>query len=841
MNSCRSLSLVLSAVLLACGANAATPAKPAPHAAASASPAPRATTGVLRTPAATNVPPPVAAAVGVGIPGEILVSTKSLEATWQDYHGRLALYSLIDKRTDEPMLISQDAFTIVFDDGHILRSSQMEAGSASVSKLKPEVDASGAAKRVGGKAYTVSLSDPEGRIHATWKTVQREGSDYVRQTVSIKATEKQKVAKIAEIQMIGIQLRNAKVIGNVDGCPLATETLFLGVEHPMATNEINGAKVHSLLRRAITVTAARDFEISSVIGATEKGQLRRSFNTYLERERAHPYRTFLHYNTWYDIGYFSKFSEADALAAVNAFGEELHNKRDVELNSFLFDDGWDDAKSLWGFHAGFPKGFLNVRDAAKKYGAGPGVWMSPFGGYGKPKDERIKAGVAQGFETNASGFALSGPKYFARFRDTTLNFVTKSGINQFKFDGIGDSASASYPGSEFASDFEAAIQLIRDIRAAQPGIFINLTTGTWPSPFWTRYADSIWRGGEDHSFAGVGPDRQKWITYRDGDTYSNVVQACSLYPLSSLMVHGLIYAKHAKNLDKDPSGAFTSEVHDYFGNGTQLQEMYITPALLTQDNWTILAEAARWSRANADVFPDTHWIGGNPYALEVYGWAAWSPRKGVITLRNPGDKPQDFQLDVGTAFELPAGAPTAYTLQSPWAADKAKAPIAATAGTAVTISLQPFEVLNLDAYPPNAKPAAPGSYCPVVKVDEKAAAAAAKAKAKAEAAAKEKARAEAAAAKAKADADAKTKADADAKTKAEAAAKAKADAAAAKAKADADAKAKAESAAKAKADAAKAKTVPAKPADAPIAKPVAPVTPAARPIGNIDANAPAPR
>ena len=29
------------------------------------------------------------------------------------------------------------------------------------------------------------------------------------------------------------------------------------------------------------------------------------------------------------------------------------------------------------------------------------------------------------------------------------------------------------------------------------------------------YADSIWRGGDDDSTAGVGPYRERWITYRD--------------------------------------------------------------------------------------------------------------------------------------------------------------------------------------------------------------------------------------------------------------------------------------------------------------------------------------
>ena len=59
-------------------------------------------------------------------------------------------------------------------------------------------------------------------------------------------------------------------------------------------------------------------------------------------------------------------------------------------------------------------------------------------------------------------------------------------------------------------------------------------------------------------------------------------QGGPLYPLNSLMLHGIIYAQRAKNLNTDPDGDFTDEVHDYFGTGTQLQEMYITPSLLSK-------------------------------------------------------------------------------------------------------------------------------------------------------------------------------------------------------------------------------------------------------------------
>ena len=65
-------------------------------------------------------------------------------------------------------------------------------------------------------------------------------------------------------------------------------------------------------------------------------------------------------------------------------------------------------------------------------------------------------------------------------------------------------------------------------------------------------------------------------------------------------------------MNYDTNNILKSEIRAYFGNGTQLQEMYITPALLTPENWDALAEAAKWSRANADTLVDTHWVGGSP-------------------------------------------------------------------------------------------------------------------------------------------------------------------------------------------------------------------------------------
>jgi hypothetical protein len=64
-------------------------------------------------------------------------------------------------------------------------------------------------------------------------------------------------------------------------------------------------------RAAPRCRPGESYAASLVTGFVPKGQLRRGFLLgYLERERAHPYRPFLHYNSWYDLGYFNKYNEA---------------------------------------------------------------------------------------------------------------------------------------------------------------------------------------------------------------------------------------------------------------------------------------------------------------------------------------------------------------------------------------------------------------------------------------------------------------------------------------------------------------------------------------------------
>jgi hypothetical protein len=624
------------------------------------------------------------------------LSNRVVEARWSVSGKSLGGLVITDKLHHE--IVSMPVpFALLLKDGEIYSPENLGVTTEPrFAELTPQPDAPRYSDRLPGEQFEISLTDQAGDLSLTWDVVLRNGSNYVRQVLTITATGRD--VPIARVRLINAQLPGAQVVGSVKGSPIIAGNMFLGFEHPLSDSKVTAGHAAVSIDRDLPLLAGQSITYSSVVGVTRTGQMRRDFLNYIERERAHPYRTFLHYNSWYDIGYFTPYNQTDAMNRINTFGQELNVKRGVTLDSFLFDDGWDNHNSVWDFNEGFPDGFTPIRTAAAKYGAAPGVWLSPWGGYADPKKERVAFGKQAGYEIVNGGFALSGPKYFARFRDVCLDMIQKYGVNQFKFDGTGN-ANSVFPGSQSDSDFSAAIHLIGELRQVKPNIYINLTTGTYPSPFWLLYADSIWRGGEDDSTAGVGPYRERWITYRDAETYEEVVARGPLYPLNSLMLHGMIYAQHHKYLDKDPNNDFRNEIRSYFGTGTQLQEMYITPSLLTNANWDDLGEAAKWSRSNAGVLKDTHWIGGDPAWLDVYGWASWSPRMGILVLRNPSDKPQSIRIDIQKAFELPAGAPQDYIAKSPWKSDIGMAPMELHANVAHEIHLAPFEVLTLDMIP----------------------------------------------------------------------------------------------------------------------------------------------
>merc|ERR1712151_513173 len=155
--------------------------------------------------------------------------------------------------------------------------------------------------------------------------------------------------------------------------------------------------------------------------------------------------------------------------------------------------------------------------------------------------------------------------------------------------------------------------------------------------------------------------RRRWIRWRSLMVYLLVYQRSTFFPLSQLMIHGVILASHGDalhwGLDKFDAIDFAQEVWSFVALGLQLQELYITPTKMTDEAWDILAEGLQWARKEADILRDSHWAFGDPTERENYCVASWQPvaARGFILMHNPtGGRQLTKEFQLNSVLELPA-------------------------------------------------------------------------------------------------------------------------------------------------------------------------------------------
>ena len=437
--------------------------------------------------------------------------------------------------------------------------------------------------------------------------------------------------------------------------------------------------------RITTLAAGEEWNIGAVVGVIAPGQARRSFLAYSERERAVPWRAVPAYISWYEVNIdrnnaapgseHENFTEEDCLPILNAWKGQLYEKYGEAPYAFVWDDGWD-TYGEWQFHSGFPQGFTNMDNIGRQMGAGQGAWLGPVGGYG------TSGGYRRNYwnSTKTGGMQLSNPLYYKVFVNAVTGLLRDKGYDFrfFKFDGISAQFSSVGPdaGATGNENAEAIIMAEKVLRGIKEDVFLNTTVGTWASPFWFQHTDAIWRQEKDYGEIGNNSnDRENWITYRDRLVYQNFVQNSPLCPINTLMTHGFIFTNFSEpastNRDWD---AVVRELRCAFACGSGMVELYNDYKLTNElENpkgekgalWGEIAKCMQWQRKNADVLPDIHWVGGNPWTgakAEVYGWAAWNAKKAVLTLRNGANGEQQYTFTLREALDIPTYVNTSITL-----------------------------------------------------------------------------------------------------------------------------------------------------------------------------------
>ena len=570
-----------------------------------------------------------------------------------------------------------ELFKVLLGDGSTVAASKMKLEDVKIVTLGEDPSAATASLRYAGKALEARFT--YGDLSITWRAVLRDGSHYLRTEMDIQAAKDLSMKGIVAMNYL-VAKNNAytapEVVGNTRGAILASNHIFAGLETPMGLNsckdEGNATHIEGLWRRNTTLKAGKTWNISSVVGLVAPNQLRRSFLAYSERERAVAWRPYPVYISWYELNidrnnaqapsYKGNMTVEQCADVVSHWKTHFYDKYQMAPKAFVWDDGWDQY-GTWTFNPNFPNGFDEPANEAKKMGTGIGAWLGPVGGYGQSGEYR------RAYWRSKGGMQLSNEDYYNFFIRCCTNMIDRYDFRFFKFDGISAQASAIGPdeGTRGEENAEAIISIERAVRQKRPDIFLNTTVGTWASPFWFHFTDAVWRQEGDYGEAGdQGTDRERWITYRDRLVYQNFIQRSPVCPINTLMTHGFILSRWgavSKNMDYD---GIVREMRCAFACGSGMVELYNDYKLMDEikDNqgnagalWKDLAECIKWQQEQADVLPDAHWVGGNPWdgkKANVYGWAAWNGKKSVLTLRNPSASAQSFTTTLREALEIPS-------------------------------------------------------------------------------------------------------------------------------------------------------------------------------------------
>ncbi len=646
-------------------------------------------------------------------------SNNIIEVTFKLSDNDLTVTNFKDKLNNSTNFIKiRELFKILISSNTWITDTKMIAGSPKTEQVKAISNSMRVRERFNGWKVSIPFTYESGgkKLSLIWSAILRDGSNYINQETVCKADKGE--WNITRVYMIDIKANNIIKGGTArdGGHPSFAGQFFFGQEMPVSKTTISSDKtsVEVYGPKQEKTREGETFKQTAAIGIYPDNQKRRGFQYYVERERIREHYAFLHYNNWWDIG-GRNLNETKIKERIEIFGEELVEKRGVKLLGFMVDDGYDDlntsrAQFIWDLNPGkFPSGIGTLKTASEKYGASMGFWLSPAGGYGGLSQRIAIARKSNpNVEIASNGtFKVYGPNYYEVFKKAVFKKID-AGVVAFKFDRVGANAENA----------NALARLSVEMRERNPNVFINATIDTWGSPYFLWFFDSFWRQGADSKTEAYAV-RDVQVTYRDYEA-SMTIRNNSMTPLNSLMLHGigqgLLY--QGKNYSHDQNGRkldmnipanledFNEEVKNYFSQGINLQELYITPSLMTKECWDILANVTKWAHKNHDVLLDAHFFGGvlvanDCYAQgrgKVYGVASWSEEKAILMIRNPSIGDGSITLKLEDAFEIPEYyAYSGYKLIDPF--DLSATPITVEKDKEVKFSLKKRSVLLYEAEP----------------------------------------------------------------------------------------------------------------------------------------------
>lgn len=636
----------------------------------------------------------------------VILGNGYFSRTYQTMGGRLSAGGILNRRVDGaaaeylPGEASQE-FILRFVSGR--KRAALSAGDLTIDSLS-YADVSG------GKALCISFQPSAVLglpVTVRLVAVLKEQDHFLREYIEVSVPEQQADSlTLDSIDLLSFHVQQGQKTwsrpemepANISGFhmglgqPVYLGSLFLGCEFPAADTRIeeHTARTRYYSGKSFSHLKKTDGVFLSwpaVLGAArsdDREVLQSDFFCYIETVSTKTeFRK--QYNSWYD--HMLDITSENIVGSFYEIEKGLTQHGVAPMDAYVVDDGWNDySKGFWCFNEKFPQELYPSAALAKKFASHFGLWLGPRGGYtmDTPRFAKHIQKAGNGFRNPKSkDICVAAPVYQQGVKKLFLDFMQRFDLNYWKLDGFAlrpcpKKRHGHMTGGEHDMYFTTELwenwtdiftEMRRQREEQGKSLWINFTCYVNPSPWFLQWVNSIWmQNSGDHSFqipskggSKQDSDVDRMMTYRD-DRYFDFVYTRELqFPLAHLYNHDPIYGNTVKSpRTKQTIQATTEEFRNYLyqlaARGTSFWELYFSFHMLDEEKWEICAEVLRWAEAHFHILRNAKLIGKTPAGGDVYGYSAWDGAEGIVSLRNPANFQQEYEITLNRLIGVKEGA-----------------------------------------------------------------------------------------------------------------------------------------------------------------------------------------
>ena len=495
------------------------------------------------------------------------------------------------------------------------------------------------------------------------------------------------------------------------GQPFYIDSLFFGCEFPGTDNRIlhGRGQIKYFIGRNV-----KNFKCPpTVMGAADDNTLvavHKAFYEYIDFISV-PRALRFQYNCWYDN--MDKINQSSIIELFSRVNEEMKRHNAPGLEAYVVDDGWANFKAkFWEVNKKtFPNELKDVSALVNTFGSGFGLWLSPRGGYKKTRVKFAKKIQKSGngfYNAQSDDICIASKKYTEALAEFLVQKIKELSICSLKLDGFSllpctnekhDHAVGGDNDMLYITDmWQNWIALFSRLRDANPALFINMTCYVNPSPWWLQWVNSLWlQNSSDLGFAENLEEQSMLdaeITYRDARYYDCVIRRAASLPLNALYNHEPIYGKTAKVEYSDEE--FIKYLYWCAIRGAALNELYLSPDMMSDAKWRTLAEVMRFQKENFSILKNASFIGGDPEDNNIYGFTSFTEEgEGIIALRNPTDEETSLTLTFNKLMGVSEEGFKDMRIEKIYCLSNFGSGIGLSYNDKLDLTLHPFEILIL--------------------------------------------------------------------------------------------------------------------------------------------------